>query len=310
MAENVRPPVAIRIVRPYDSEDELLEHELETVGKTSVVLIGAHPRPTGVILRFEVTLASGTTVLRGEGRVLAHKENAFRGQPGLTLRFTRLDPRSKSVVDRATAMREARSIGDVGALSSPSRPSFPVPVAAGPLADALTASTPAPGPTSEPSPSVSAASLSNAEQEATVANARASAREKANATARANAKRTGSGRPMGLTPPPVPAGPVTEHAPAGALESSLPDDPPAPAPTPVTSIPGEVAERHEPRAEASPRVAPTAPRAHSASSSASTSPAREPLEAPPDRAELLARLRERAEKLAPERVEAILSTRR
>jgi len=108
MADNARPPVAVRIVRPYETEEAFLESELETVGKTSVILIGAHSRPTGVILRFEVTLASGATVLRGEGRVLAHKENAFRGQPGLALRFTRLDPKSKALVDRAAAIREAR----------------------------------------------------------------------------------------------------------------------------------------------------------------------------------------------------------
>ena len=290
MAETNRPPVAIRIVRPYETEDELLEHELETVGKTSVVLIGAHPRPTGVILRFEVTLASGATVLRGEGRVLAHKENAFRGQPGLTLRFTRLDPRSKSVVDRATAMRESRSMGDV---SSPSRPVLSVPVAEGALADALTASTPAPGPTSE-------AVLSMADQEAAVATARAAAREKANATARANAKRTGSGRAMALTPPPVPASAshAHEHAHEHALAPDVEDRASTPAPTPVTSVPGEVSERPRPVAAAR------------ASAPSSSGGARGPVEAPPDRADLLARLRERAGKLAPERVEAILSSRR
>ena len=291
MAETNRPPVAIRIVRPYETEDELLEHELETVGKTSVVLIGAHPRPTGVILRFEVTLASGATVLRGEGRVLAHKENAFRGQPGLTLRFTRLDPRSKSVVDRATAMRESRSMGDV---SSPSRPVLSAPVAEGALADALTASTPAPGPTSE-------AVLSMADQEAAVATARAAAREKANATARANAKRTGSGRAMALTPPPIIEAPVAsahahEHAHADA--HAVEDRASTPAPTPVTSVPGEVSERPRPVAAAR------------ASAPSSSGGARGPVEAPPDRADLLARLRERAGKLAPERVEAILSSRR
>lgn len=112
MAENARAPVAVRVVRPYETEEALLESELETIGRTSVILIGAQSRPTGVILRFEVALASGTTVLRGEGRVLAHKESAFRGQPGLALRFTRLDPRSKALVDRAAAMRDVRLAGD------------------------------------------------------------------------------------------------------------------------------------------------------------------------------------------------------
>ena len=204
MAENTRAPVAIRIVRPYETEAELFANELETLGKTSVVLIGAHPRPTGVILRFEVTLANGETVLRGEGRVLAHKENAFRGQPGLSLRFTRLDPKSKSVVDRATALRESRA----GAEGAPSRPGPPI--ADSPVADALTAATPLPSAASArmalPKQEPESNANPNADQEAAVASARASAREKANATARANARRTGSGRPMGLTPPPVPVG--------------------------------------------------------------------------------------------------------
>jgi hypothetical protein len=112
VAENARPPVAIRIARPYETEEAFLEHELETVGKTSVILIGAHSRPAGVILRFEVALSTGTVVLRGEGRVLAHKDNAFRGQAGLALRFTRLDPKSKAFVDRAVAMREIRLTGE------------------------------------------------------------------------------------------------------------------------------------------------------------------------------------------------------
>lgn len=370
VAENSRPPVAIRIVRPYESEDELLEHELETLGKTSVVLIGAHPRPTGVILRFEVTLASGATVLRGEGRVLAHKENAFRGQPGLTLRFTRLDPKSKSVVDRATAMRESRSQGD-GASGSPSRPA---PRVEGALAEALTASTPAPGPTSD---DASGGANPNADQEAAVANARANAREKANATARANAKRTGSAKPMALTPPPVPVAHepeeqrAEEHAEhevhelraehdtnvthehvddvhvdqdtSPAHEDVASEDQATPAPTPVTSIPGVVTETIRPSAPSAapppdvesppppPVVAssPSAPPPVMTSAPApapapSPSPAAESpgtadppplppatsLQTPADRTDLLARLRERAGKLAPERIQAILAARR
>ena len=326
MAENTRAPVAIRIVRPYETEAELFANELETLGKTSVVLIGAHPRPTGVILRFEVTLANGETVLRGEGRVLAHKENAFRGQPGLSLRFTRLDPKSKSVVDRATALRESRAGGGEGA---PSRPAPPI--ADSPVADALTAATPAPSAASarmapqEPEPESNASP--NADQEAAVASVRASAREKANATARTNARRTGSARPMGLTPPPVPVGqpdpepePIPESQPMEVLPESLAEpETYANAESEndaVTSIPGEVApvrfERHANAKPASePAAAPAvireaAPRAMPDSRSET----RGPIAAPPDRAALLERLRERAGKLPADRVSAILTPRR
>ena len=108
MPEDPRPPVAIRISRPQASEDEFLEQELDTVTRTGVTLLGAQPRPQGVVLRFEIVLASGTIVLRGEGRVVAFKPNVHQGLGGLTLRFTRLDSKSKSLVDKANALREQR----------------------------------------------------------------------------------------------------------------------------------------------------------------------------------------------------------
>ncbi len=113
MADEGRQPVAIRIARPYPSEEAFLEHELDTLTRTSVVLLGAQSRPQGVVLRFEVTLASGAPLLRGEGRVVGYKPKAFNDEPGLTLRFTRLDPRSKALIDRAAALRDARARGVV-----------------------------------------------------------------------------------------------------------------------------------------------------------------------------------------------------
>lgn len=102
------PPVAIRVARPYATEDELLENELETLTRTSITLLGAQPRPQGLMLRFELVLSSGQALVRGEGRVVGYKPDAFYGMGGLTLRFTRLDSRSKALVDKAAAMRERR----------------------------------------------------------------------------------------------------------------------------------------------------------------------------------------------------------
>jgi hypothetical protein len=115
--EDARTPVAIRITRPYTTDDEFLTRELETLTRTSIVLVGAQPRPQGVVLRFELALATGQPLVRGEGRVVAFKERVFEDAPGLTLRFTRLDSKSKALVDRAAAMRDARN-----------RPSLPPPL--------------------------------------------------------------------------------------------------------------------------------------------------------------------------------------
>lgn len=226
MAENVRPPVAIRIVRPYPTEEEFLESELETVGKTSVILIGAHPRPTGVILRFEVTLATGHSVLRGEGRVLGHKESAFRGQPGLSLRFTRLDPKSKALVDRAAAIREARLAGESNPPPPPNASQSPQSFDSfggrrdgGAVAQALMAETPSPPsaspsspdlPASDPEPviSVGAISMPTPSVSATL--------------------------PSGLDPTRI------ESAPSQSIDVVIPIDEPA-APSPASPVPPRAA---------------------------------------------------------------------
>jgi molecular chaperone DnaK len=109
LADDPRTPVAIRISRPFGSEEEFLQHELDTLTRTTVLLLGAQSRPQGVVLRFEVALASGDPLIRGEGRVVGFRAASHGQDSGLTLRFTRLDARSKALVDRAAAMREARA---------------------------------------------------------------------------------------------------------------------------------------------------------------------------------------------------------
>ncbi len=108
MTADARPPPAIRITRPYATEEEFLERELETLSRTGVTLIGAQPRAEGVVLRFELVLSSGQVLVRGEGRVVGFKTGVPPGPGGLALRFTRLDVRSKALIDKAAALRELR----------------------------------------------------------------------------------------------------------------------------------------------------------------------------------------------------------
>jgi hypothetical protein len=93
-------------MRPYATLAEFLAEERDTLSRTAVTLIGAPSRPRGVIIRFEVTLNDGAPILRGEGRVLGYQAADDRGPSALTLRFTRLDAKSKAVVDEAAALRD------------------------------------------------------------------------------------------------------------------------------------------------------------------------------------------------------------
>jgi hypothetical protein len=121
---DARPPPAIRITRPYATEEEFLDRELETLSRTGVTLIGAQPRAEGVVLRFELTLSTGQVLVRGEGRVIGYKAGTQPGTGGLSVRFTRLDVRSKALIDKAALLRDQRRQSlRPGSLS----PSFPPP---------------------------------------------------------------------------------------------------------------------------------------------------------------------------------------
>lgn len=273
MAETPRPPVAIRIVRPYETEEAFLENELETVGKTSIILIGAHSRPAGVILRFEVTLSNGTTVLRGEGRVLAFKESAFRGQPGLALRFTRLDPKSKALVDRAAALRDAR----LAAGTSAPPPSLAMPAVSMPAASIpVTVSAP---PQSDPGDPMMAQILASPTPPAPSVEPLHEASESAPPPAAASAP-----------PPPVASAPPPPVAPDGnalrqAMAAVFEDAPPVPV------------EPFVPLAS----LAPSAPFVNEPVATPENASA----VAPDNRESILSRLRSRAASLTPDERDAL-----
>jgi hypothetical protein len=146
-----KPPVAIRITRPHQTEDEFLAAELDTISRTGVVLVGAQQRPEGVVLRFELTLANGAALLRGEGRVIGFKPNVVGNESGLALRFTRLDSKSKSLVDRVSQMQNERR--------EQRRSLAPPPPEAQPEAQPEAPEAPPPAPTPAPDPLASSGEI-------------------------------------------------------------------------------------------------------------------------------------------------------
>lgn len=131
-----QPPVAVRVVRPYESEEALLAAESGAFTRTGVVLVGGPSRPSGVVIRFEIALRDGSSVMRGEGRVVGFRAPTAAEEAALLLRFTRLDVKSKNFLDRAVAQREAEKSGRPSEVAS----STPEPaVAASPVAPAVEA---------------------------------------------------------------------------------------------------------------------------------------------------------------------------
>jgi hypothetical protein len=115
-------PVTIRITRPYGSENEFIDGDFAWIGRSTIVLPHSPARTAGEIIRFEVVLTSGSPVFRGEGSVVAHYPPGGAKPPGLEVRFTRIDARSKLVLDKVRDRRAALSRSGENPAAQPPAP--------------------------------------------------------------------------------------------------------------------------------------------------------------------------------------------
>jgi molecular chaperone DnaK len=142
--ETPRTPF-IRIARPYGSEKDFFEGDFGWLGRTTIILPNGPSRAAGELVRFEVVLSNGAPVLRGEGHVVAHHVPGGARPPGLEVRFTRVDAKSKTLLDR---VRERRA-----ALSSTGMREFGAPaVSVLPAVSMLPAEPPSPVASAAPAP--------------------------------------------------------------------------------------------------------------------------------------------------------------
>ena len=98
-------PIPLRIRLPYGSEDEFIERYGTNVARGGIFIATRSIKPEGTLLQFEFVLGDGTRLLRGEGLVVKTQIDEGGGRSGMTVRFTRLDARSKALVDRVIAHR-------------------------------------------------------------------------------------------------------------------------------------------------------------------------------------------------------------
>lgn len=113
----------ITVVLPYRSEEEFLEREFTLLGRSGSFLPGVE-LPYGAVVGFELTLPNGAPLLRGDGRVLGHVMSR-RGERGVVIRFTRLDSRSRAIVEHAKELllmrrSENRTPPDLTPIAGPS----------------------------------------------------------------------------------------------------------------------------------------------------------------------------------------------
>jgi hypothetical protein len=95
----------VRIARPYGSDNEFVEGDFAWLGRTTIILPNGPARTVGELVRFEIVLTNGAPVLRGEGHVVAHHIPGGPRPAGLEVRYTRVDAKSKLILDRVRERR-------------------------------------------------------------------------------------------------------------------------------------------------------------------------------------------------------------
>ncbi|MDP3504543.1 MAG: TIGR02266 family protein [Myxococcales bacterium] len=98
--------VPLRIRLPFATEDEFVERYGVHVGKGGIFIATRAAKPEGTPLSFELVLADGAKLMRGEGVVHEVLVDEQPGRSGMTVRFTRIDARTRSLIDRIVAVRE------------------------------------------------------------------------------------------------------------------------------------------------------------------------------------------------------------
>ncbi len=93
----------LRIRLPYATEEDFIEKYGSNVARGGLFIATRSPKPEGTGLAFELVLADGGRLLRGEGLVVKAQTEGARA--GMTVRFVRLDAHSKALIDRILARR-------------------------------------------------------------------------------------------------------------------------------------------------------------------------------------------------------------
>ncbi|HET9554966.1 MAG TPA: TIGR02266 family protein, partial [Anaeromyxobacteraceae bacterium] len=107
-----RTPIGLVVRLAYGSVEEFAQRFAVNLSRGGVFIRTRDPRPAGTVLAFELKLASGETVVKGEGVVRwiqaedrhAHPPRA----PGMGVEFTSLDDASRALVERLVSRREPR----------------------------------------------------------------------------------------------------------------------------------------------------------------------------------------------------------
>ena len=138
-SENEPKKVPLRIRLPFKDEAEFVERYGNHVSRGGIFIATRAGKPEGTPISFELVLQDGVRLMRGEGVVQRLIEDETPGKAGMLVRFTRIDTRTKGLIDLIVEKREGHVAPEVPAAPPSSTPTpapqpTPSPPVRGPVA--------------------------------------------------------------------------------------------------------------------------------------------------------------------------------
>lgn len=97
--------VPLRIRLPFASEAEFIDRYGQHVAGGGIFIATRAPKAEGTAVSFEFVLSDGARLLRGEGVVQSVVDDPAPGRGGMLVRLTRIDSRTKALIDEICARR-------------------------------------------------------------------------------------------------------------------------------------------------------------------------------------------------------------
>ncbi|MFZ5446202.1 MAG: TIGR02266 family protein, partial [Myxococcota bacterium] len=123
-SSNEPKKVPLRIRLPFATEEEFVGKYGAHVTRGGIFIPTKASKPEGTPLSLELVLQDGTRLMRGEGVVQKVLVDEQPGRSGMLVRFTRIDARTKGLIDLILERREG--------LTNAEPPPAPPPAAAQP----------------------------------------------------------------------------------------------------------------------------------------------------------------------------------
>lgn len=100
-----RAPIALKVRFKSATIDEFIEQYSVDISRGGIFIKSKTPMSVGTLLKFEFQLKDHSSLIHGVGRVVWNREASANSPPGMGIKFIKMDPESRALVDRMVQSR-------------------------------------------------------------------------------------------------------------------------------------------------------------------------------------------------------------